>query len=53
MVQALLGHAQVGITLDTYSHLIPSLGRDTAAAIDAALAPPPDDAIVGGRDGTA
>jgi hypothetical protein len=32
MVQALLGHAKVGITLDTYSHLIPSLGRDTAVA---------------------
>jgi integrase len=32
-----LGHASIQLTLDTYSHWMPSMGRDTAAAIDDAL----------------
>ena len=33
------GHASVAITLDAYSHLIPSLQEDAANRIDAALRP--------------
>jgi integrase len=36
-VQAALGHASIQLTLDTYSHWMPSMGRDTATAIDDAL----------------
>lgn len=35
VVQERLGHATIGITLDTYSHLIPSMGRDAADRLDA------------------
>jgi integrase len=34
VVQERLGHAQVGITLDTYSHVLPSLQKETAARLD-------------------
>jgi integrase len=37
-VQELLGHATVAITLDTYSHVLPSMGDATAKAMEAALA---------------
>jgi integrase len=40
LVQHLLGHASITTTLDTYSHWIPSMGRATAAAMDAALEAP-------------
>jgi integrase len=33
-VSELLGHASVAITLTTYSHVLPSLSRDTASAMD-------------------
>ena len=36
-VQRALGHASVKMTLDRYSHWMPSMGRATADAIDAAL----------------
>lgn len=36
-VQELLGHATVAITLDTYSHVLPGMGEQTAAAMDDAL----------------
>jgi len=38
-VSEMLGHATVGITLNTYSHVLPSLGRDAASAMDALLGP--------------
>lgn len=38
-VQLLLGHANVRMTLDTYSHAIPGGGALTAAAMERALAP--------------
>jgi integrase len=38
-VQRALGHASVKMTLDRYSHWMLSMGRATAEAIDAALAP--------------
>jgi len=36
-VQELLGHANIAITLDTYSHVIPSMGDQTARAMEDAL----------------
>lgn len=36
-VQELLGHANVGITLDTYSHVLPGMGNHAAQAMEAAL----------------
>ncbi len=36
-VQELLGHATVAITLDTYSHIIPGMGEQTATAMEDAL----------------
>ena len=40
VVSERLGHASVGITLDTYSHVLPSMQSEAAAAIDALFAPP-------------
>ena len=37
IVSERLGHASVNITLDTYSHVIPSLQKEAAAAIDQVL----------------
>jgi integrase len=36
-VQELLGHASVSITLDTYSHMLPGMGGEVAAAMENAL----------------
>ena len=37
-VQELLGHATIAMTLDTYSHMMPSMGDATARAIEDVLA---------------
>jgi integrase len=37
LVQDLLGHASVAMTLDRYSHVLPGMGDQTAAAMEAAL----------------
>ena len=37
LVQELLGHASVAMTLDRYSHVLPGMGDQTAAAVEAAL----------------
>jgi len=37
LVQELLGHATIAMTLDTYSHVIPGMGDQTAKAMEAAL----------------
>lgn len=37
LVQELLGHANVAITLDTYSHVTPGMGEQTARAMEDAL----------------
>ena len=37
LVQALLGHATIAMTLDTYSHYLPSIGDQTARAMEDAL----------------
>ncbi len=39
-VQALLGHATIAMTLDLYSHWMPSMGRQAASAMDDALGSP-------------
>jgi hypothetical protein len=36
-VQQLLGHASMQLTLDRYSHWMPSMGKHTASAMDDAL----------------
>jgi integrase len=35
VVQERLGHSSITLTLDTYSHAVPTLGRDAAARGDA------------------
>ena len=37
VVQERLGHSQVGITLNTYSHVLPGLGREAVERLGAAL----------------
>ena len=37
VVSERLGHATVSITLDTYSHVLPDLQREAAAAVDEIL----------------
>lgn len=37
LVQELLGHANIAITLDTYSHVLPGMGGGLADAMDEAL----------------
>src|SRR5262249_28110149 len=39
VVQERLGHANIQLTLDTYSHVLPSMQEDAAATIDAAMRP--------------
>lgn len=34
VVQERLGHATIAITLDTYSHVLPTMQRDAAIAIE-------------------
>jgi len=36
-VQELLGHADIKLTLGTYSHFLPSMGDQTAAAMESSL----------------
>ena len=37
LVQELLGHSTIAITLDTYSHVLPGIGNQTANAMESAL----------------
>lgn len=34
MVQELLGHSQISVTLDTYSHVLPELKKAAAAKLN-------------------
>jgi integrase len=38
VLQERLGHASAATTLDRYGHLLPGLGREAAARLDALLA---------------
>jgi integrase len=40
VVMEILGHSQVSLTLNTYSHVIPSLGRDAADRLQSLLGVP-------------
>jgi hypothetical protein len=40
MVSEMLGHATIAPTLDTYSHVIPSLQREAASVVAAAVLDP-------------
>lgn len=37
VVQEMLGHSQIGITLDIYSHVLPNMQRDAVTKLDALL----------------
>ncbi|HLZ07240.1 MAG TPA: site-specific integrase, partial [Chloroflexota bacterium] len=37
VVQERLGHATIAMTLDVYSHLLPSMQRDAATSLDGLL----------------
>jgi integrase len=39
IVQERLGHAQISVTLDTYSHVLPSMQREAAEKFDEILKP--------------
>ena len=41
IVQELLGHANIGMTLDTYSHILPGMMDPAVAAMEDALEDPP------------
>jgi integrase len=41
VVSERLGHASVGITLDTYSHVLPTLQQEAVDAFDALFPPGP------------
>src|SRR3712207_4321927 len=50
-VQQLLGHASIQLTLDRYSHWMPSMGKHTASAMDYTLEQS-DDAPNNGTEAT-
>jgi integrase len=41
VVSERLGHASIGITLDTYSHVMPGMQEEAAEKIDAGLGTAP------------
>jgi integrase len=48
IVQERLGHSQISLTLDTYRHVLPGMGREAAAELDALLnIVPNDDKMIG------
>ena len=54
VVQERLGHRSITVTLDTYSHVIPSLQESAAEMIGSVINPPLDDPVDvpdGGGDG--
>jgi hypothetical protein len=38
IVQERLGHSQIGVTMDTYSHVLPTMQREAAGKMNAILA---------------
>ena len=38
VVMEILGHSEIGLTMDTYAHVIPALQRDAADRMDTLLA---------------
>ena len=39
VVQEVLGHATIAVTMDTYSHVLPHMQREAAGAFDRLLKP--------------
>jgi integrase len=37
VVMEILGHSQINVTMNTYSHVLPALQRDAAARLDELL----------------
>jgi integrase len=37
IVQERLGHSQIGVTMDTYSHCLPSMQKEAAGKLDDVL----------------
>jgi len=37
VVMEMLGHSQINLTMNTYSHVIPTMQREAAAKLDALL----------------
>lgn len=44
IVSERLGHSSIQITLDTYSHVLPTMQKETAAKLDAMLFSTPQEA---------
>lgn len=40
VVQELLGHSSIAVTMDTYSHVLPSMGAEAASRMDALFLKP-------------
>jgi len=40
IVQELLGHASIAVTMDTYSHVLPSMGAEATSRMDALFSKP-------------
>jgi len=51
IVQETLGHSQIGLTLDTYSHVVPGLQQDAARTIDVLLTAESEEPAVGVKVG--
>jgi integrase len=47
VVMETLGHSQISLTLNTYSHIIPALGRAAAEEMNAVLGPRSADVATG------
>ena len=39
VIQAQLGHARIGVTLDTFAHLLPSIANGAVRKLDDAFGP--------------
>jgi integrase len=50
VVQDLLGHSTIAITLDTYSHVLPALARDASGYMSSLIPSRPEAQIPRGRD---
>ena len=40
LIMEILGHSQIGITMNLYAHVLPAMQKETAARMDAILTPP-------------
>jgi len=47
ILSEMLGHANISITLDTYSHVVPGLGEAAASALEDTLGDDPDVSSIG------